>query len=99
MKIKFWKRERELIMKKTMVTKGTFVLEQETKDSNINFNVQNQLEEMWESAELVVKCSDGLVRTFKVSDLSADQWIGLDVDGIEVEEEVTQEELAALELI
>jgi hypothetical protein len=84
---------------KNMFAEGTFTLEGQTTDSNIKYNVNNQIEEMFSRAELVITDTKGNVKVYKVADLNVDQWEALDVDGIKVEEEVSQEELKELELI
>jgi predicted transcriptional regulator len=84
---------------KNMFAEGTFTLEEQTTDSNIKYNVNNQIEEMFSKAELVITDTKGNVKVYKVADLNVDQWEALDVDGIEVEEEVTQQELENLKLV
>jgi UDP-N-acetyl-D-mannosaminuronic acid transferase (WecB/TagA/CpsF family) len=91
----------EIVMKniKQMFTEGTFTLEEQTADSTIKFNVNNQIEEMFSKAELVITDSLGNKRIYKISDLNVEQWEAFDVEGIKIDEEVTQDELVELELI
>jgi hypothetical protein len=82
---------------KNMFAEGTMVLEKETAESIIKFKVENDFD-FWDEAWVVVK-KNGVEHKVRLADMSIGEWVAFDPEGIEVEEEVTQQELEDLKLI
>jgi hypothetical protein len=85
-------------MKKSFFNKVELLVEAQSDDTNIKFNVENQLHDI-ESAELIVRRLDGTIVKYKAVSTEADQWEAYDENGEEIIESVTEREASKLGLI